>query len=273
MLHSRSPHPFFRDVLIWLVVMGALVAEPLAAQELQPPAWAIGDWWVLNCQVYEAGAIVPGTAGRWLPPQAWRFEVEAQETRGDQSYFVVAIRPQGENPSPYWFRFWFRKSDRYVGRYELHHPQQPDSKHTRNLTAASIRQEFDPAYSVPFLTSKLPALPVTLPVFAEVRQPASRGVQARGARAAPSPYIGSEFELSQEIQAADAQTVNAKTSGDIELLGSGPADALMAVTIRTAAGMREEQYWSADFPWCLYGRRIEHGTETRRYWLIEIGRQ
>ena len=257
--------------LLCIVVMLWIPAGMLGAQEFSPPNWSVGDWWILNSQVYDSGKIVPGAEPRWLPPQAWRFQVEGEEWREDQHYFIVAIRPGDGNPSPYWYRFWFRQSDRYVGRYELHHPESSGSKRTRVLDAASVGKNFDPAHSLPFLMSKLPALPLTLPVFAEVRQLTSRGVRGNSVRSAPAPYIGPEFELSQEIQTVDAGTFAAKTPDDVELLRTRPEKQHVLVTIRTPTAIREEQYWNPQYPWCLYGQRLENSVVTRRYWLVETG--
>ncbi len=262
--------------LVWHLLYSVILlsipgSSMLGAQELKPPAWSVGDWWILNSQVYDAGVIVPGAEPRWLPPQVWHFQVEGRELLENQTYFVVAIRPRDGNPSPYWFRFWFRESDRYVGRYELHHPEPPVGKRMRNLDAAAVRKNFDPNHSLPFLTSKLPALPLTFPVFADVRQIASRGVQERQARSVPAPFIGPEFELSQEIQSVDTTVFAEKVPGDVELPGMGPAEQTVLITIRTTTAVIEEQYWNPQQPWCVYGQRLENSIVTRRYWLVEAG--
>lgn len=257
--------------LLCIVVMLCIPAGMSGAQEFTPPTWSVGDWWIVNSQVYDAGKIVPGAEPRWLPPQVWHFQVEGQELLENQNYFLVAIRPGDGNPSPYWYRFWFRQSDRYVGRYELHHPESSGSKRTRNLDAPSVGKNFDPALRLPFLTSKLPALPLTLPVFAEVRQSTPRGVRGNSTRSIPAHYIGPEFELSQEIQPVDASTFTAKTPDDVELLSTSPENQHVLVTIRTSAAMLEEQYWNPQYPWCLYGQRLENSVVTRRYWLVETG--
>ena len=87
--------------IVWMLVM---ICSPLGwvnAQEFQPPAWSVGDWWIVKSQRYDSGETVDEERQpRWLPTQTWRFDVEKQETIANQLYFVVAIHPaEGQSMS------------------------------------------------------------------------------------------------------------------------------------------------------------------------------
>lgn len=258
---------------IWgLVSFLGLPFIALEAQELKPPPWAVGDWWILKSQVYDSGKIVPGAQPRWLPPQSWYFQVETQDSIENQSYFVVAIHPIEENPSPYWFRFWFREDDRYVGRYEMHHPNMASGKRTRNLSAPVIRKNFDPKSTWPFVTSKFPNLPLTLPVFAEIEESVTNVTQERSIRSGPSTYVTPEFEAFQKVSSSEMRTMAEKIPEDADVLSTRSMEGSLFITIQTTSSLVEEQYWNPQLPWCLFGQRIENSVITKRYWLVQTGK-
>lgn len=260
---------------VCLVCVVFIICYPsgfLSAQELKPPVWSVGDWWIVKSQVYDSGKIVAGAKPGWLPTQTWRFYVEEQNSIDQQPYFVVAIRPVEDNPCPYWFRYWFRVSDRYVGRYELYHPDTFSKTTTRNMSPSVVRKNFAPDAAVPFLTSKFPALPVTVPLFAIDREKTSAVARGNTIRSDTSAYTSIEFETIQEIKEIDAKTVSEKTNpiflGNI---GNISTDGNTLITIRTKSSLKEEQYWNPQLPWCIYGERVENSIASRRYWLVEVG--
>src|SRR4030067_891268 len=115
-----------------LIVSILLLSSIGAAQNmtpLSPPKWSIGDWWVVECQVYDFRKVVLGSREPgWGPKQAWRFQVDSADSIEGEPYFVVSVRPMKDNACPYWFRYWFRVSDRYVARHELNHPSSKGTK-------------------------------------------------------------------------------------------------------------------------------------------------
>lgn len=243
------------------------------AQELHPPVWSVGDWWIVKSQVYDSGKIVAGSKPRWLPPQTWRFYVEKQDFIDSQPYFVVIIRPVEDNSYPYWFRYWFRVSDRYVGRYELYHPDTSSGTKTRDIGPAVVRKKFDPNRTVPFLTSKFPTVPITIPLFAVDRESTSAVVREKTIRSETSAYTNPEFEIIQEIQEVDTRTLSEKANPDfLKTIGTISKDGNTFITIRTKSSLQEEQHWDPQLPWCVYGQRVENAVIFKRYWLVEVGK-
>ena len=260
------------DVWVWcLFCMLCFSYGSFEAQELKPPIWSVGDWWIMKSQVYDLAKIVPEAKPRWLPTQAWRFHVEQQELIEDQLYFVVSVHPIEENACPYWFRYWFRAPDRYVGRYELHHPQ--TSSRTQRFSDAVVRKNFDPTKFTPFLTTTFPTLPVAVPVFTEASEPASPASQEPSIRSEPATYASPEFEIAQEVQPVDASTVYKKANPDLlGRIGNISGEGHTLITLRTTASFVEEQIWDPQLPWCVYGERMENSIVSKRYWLVEVGK-
>ena len=260
--------------VVWMLVMICSSSGWVSAQEPQPPTWAVGDWWIVKSQRYDSGETVDEERQpRWLPTQTWRFDVEKQEAIANQSYFVVAIHPIEDNPCPYWFRYWFRSSDRYVGRYEVSAAQ---SSITRTQSSASsvVRKQFDPGRTTPFLTTQFPMLPLTMPVFSTSGEPLSTSAENKTIPAQTPAYTGPEFEIVQEIQNVEVQSISAKVHPDfLGLVGNIPQSGNLYITIRTHTSIQEKQHWNPQFPWCMYGERIENATLTQRYWLVSYGRR
>lgn len=259
--------------VLWLLVILCFPLGWLNAQELQPPDWSVGDWWVVKSQRYDSGGIIHrDTQPRWLPPQAWRFEVEKQDTLAGQTYFVAAIRPVEDNACPYWFRCWFRLSDRYIARYELHQITNSGTI-TRKIASSVVRKNFDPAKVTPFLTTTFPTLPLAVPVFTSASESMETLTNDQSIRSAAPTYAGPEFDIQQEVQNFAVQSLSEKAHPDfLGLIGNMPQEGNVYITIRTTTAMEEKQYWNVKFPWCIYGESFENAELTRRYWLIAVGR-
>ena len=259
--------------VVCIIFMLCCPSEFINAQELQPPAWSIGDWWIVKSQVYHSGEIVAGSQPGWLPPQTWRFYVEMQDSIAGQPYFVVAIRPGDDNPYPYRFRYWFRVSDRYVGRYELYHPEMSSGTKTRDIGPSVVRKNFDPQRADPFLTSKFPTVPITTPLFAVDRESMSAAAKERTIRSGTSAYTMPEFEIIQDVEDADARTLSEKANPEfLQTIGPISEEGNRVITLRTTSSLQEEQHWNPQLPWCVYGQRVENAAVFIRYWLVEIGK-
>jgi hypothetical protein len=263
--------PFVLIILTWFC------APPLDAEDLPsltPPVWSVGDWWVVDCQVYDSGDLVAGpTNPGWRPKQRWRFQVEGRDTIKGQKYFVVSIRPMEGNPWPYWFRFWFRDQDRYAARYELYHPT---STKQRRIGPPVVRKDFSPEQAHPFLPSRFPSIPLTVPLFAtnEETLPVEASSQRSisfGLKRNPTAYTSSEFRTTQNVESVDESDIKGKAD-----------PALLALTGKTLTGnnlrirignetstLEVQQYWNADLPWCVYGERSDKAVLCKKYWLVD----
>ncbi len=261
---------------VWLLCIVFMLCYPagfLGAQELKPPVWSVGDWWIVKSQVYDSGQMVRGGTPRWLPPQTWRFDVEKQDSIENQTYFVVAIRPGEDNPYPYWFRYWFRVSDRYVGRYEMYHPDNSSRTRAQKIGPSVVRKNFAPNRAAPFLTSKFPALPLTVPLFAGDAERATFAVKESSISSDTSAYTSPEFETIQEIQTIDARTFSEKVNPDfLGSIGNISKEGNKLITIQTKSSLQEVQNWDPQLPWCVYGKRVENSIMFKRYWLVEAGK-
>ncbi len=262
-----------KSIYVCLLCIVFTLCSPLEfvdAQEIQPPTWFVGNWWIVKSQVYDSGKIVAGATPGWLPPQTWRFDVEKQDSIANQSYFVVAIHPVEDNPCPYWFRYWFRVSDRYVGRYELHHPK-TTSRTTKSLGPSVVRKNFSPDDAAPFFTTKFPALPLTVPLFGIAGNRTTFAAKESTAQAVTSTYTRPEFETIQEIQNIDAETLSKKANQDfLKSLDGISNGGNTLITIQTKSFLKEVQHWDPELPWCVYGERTENSIVSRRYWLVGV---
>lgn len=261
---------------LWVMCIIFVLCCPtgfLHAQELQPPVWSVGDWWIVKSQVYHSGEIVAGTQPGWLPLQTWRFDVETQDSIDGQSYFVVAIHPGDDNSYPYWFRYWFRMSDRYVGRYELYHPEMSSVTKTREIGPSVVRKNFDPQRANPFLISKFPTVPITTPLFAVDGESTSAAGKDRTIRSGTAAYTRPEFEIIQDVKGVDVRTLSEKANPEfLQNIGSISEEGNQVITLRTTSSLQEEQHWNSQLPWCVYGQRTENAVVFIRYWLVEVGK-
>lgn len=242
------------------LALAVLFLSGLAAGQMvpppAPPPWSVGDWWVVECQVYDTGKVVRGAKPGWTPRQGWRFEVEGSESMAGQPYFVVSIRPDRGNLCPYWFRYWFRVSDRYVGRSELHHADPAASK-PRSIGPPVVRQDFAGMPPGPFLSDEFPSLPLAMPLF-DAAHAMSAG--------------DDESEVSQAFEELPGFRVLEKADSRMAArLGARTGNRSLLARIIATSGTTVRQYWDSELPWCLYGERTENGREFRRSWLVDAG--
>ena len=249
----------FSILFILIPFSGMAITQDITP--LSPPPWSPGDWWSVESQVYDLGKVVPGPAQPgWRPKKAWRFQVEKLEAIGDQPYFVVSIKPIHGNSCPYSFRFWFRVSDRFVGRHELIHPSPTPSK-PKVIGPPVVTTDLSPTDAAPFFTTDFPTLPITVPLF------------QGGMNSVSFPAGNGGFETSQKLEKADALRVAEKADSNLlKKMGGGMLDHWILVRIHTKSGMNEQQYWKHGAPWCLYGERINKTYTSRRYWLVDMGK-
>lgn len=242
-------------LLIVLYLNGFAAAQDVSTPA--PPVWSVEDWWVVECQVYNSGKVVRGATPGWSPRQAWRFEVEGSESIAGEPYFVVSIHPVAGNLCPYRFRYWFRVSDRFVGRSELYHPE-PAATKPRTIGPSVIRQDFTDVPPGPYVTDEFPSLPVSMPLF-DTRPRLLAGDDRDG--------ISQAFEglaMSKVLEKVDP-----RVASKLEAEGGTNNHLVKLSTLNTA----ERQYWNSRLPWCVYGERTEKGRDFRRYWLVDAGRK
>jgi len=257
-----------RAVGTLLVVVGCLLvwadsrwASGQAVPPLEPPKWSVGDYWKVECEVYDSGKIVKGPVNPgWRAKQTWLFQVEGMENIQDQPYFVVSIKPQGDNKCPYWFRYWFRETDRHIGRQELHHQSATGGK-SRSIGPPVVRKDFPPDAPSPFFADNFPSLPLTTPLF-NTDQSLTPFSPRKGISA-----------IYQEVDGTPA--LNFMSGAEAPLLkkdapAAPPGNRL--VKIIATANKVEQQVWNPGHPWCVYGERAHQGKPSRRYWLVESGR-
>jgi hypothetical protein len=234
-----------------------------AAQEttlLKPPQWSVGDWWIVESQVYDLGKVVLGSQPGWRTKQAWRFQVEKIDSMGDQPYFVVSVKPIKENSCPYSFSFWFRVSDRFVGRYELIHPS-PTASKPKVIGPPVVTTDLSPTHAAPFFLTDFPTLPIVVPLFNVEK------------KSAAFPAGSGAFETSQEVEQVDWLPVAEKADSNLlKKMEAGLIDQMMLVKINTESGIGEQQYWKNGVPWSIYGERFDKTYTSRRYWLVDMGK-
>jgi hypothetical protein len=242
-----------------------MVAGTAAAQQTPPltaPYWSEGDWWVVDCQLYHTGKVTAGPAKPgWTARQAWKFRVESVESIADQPHYMVSIRPHLGNACPYWFRFWFRMSDRSVSRGELHHPEPSDSK-PLNIGPPVVVTDYSNSEPSPFLSSDFPALPMTVPLF------------GASPRSQVFASVHGHAEIVQQVEEAGRSAViqNADPQLRSYLEASSKENSILVRISSDTSGV-EKQYWHADLPWCTYGERIGPQQMQRRYWLVDMGKE
>jgi hypothetical protein len=242
-----------------LLVAGATVAQQ--APSLTAPTWSEGDWWVVECQLYHTGKVVPGaaTAG-WTARQSWKFRVESVTSLADQPHYVVTVHPRSDNACPYWFRYWFRATDRRVSRTELHHPE-PSADKTRSIGPPAVVTDYSDQEPAPFLSGEFPALPMTVPLFDADPRPRVFGSQ-------PGPP-GIVQEVNEAARSALVQNADPRLKSILEV---SPPENSRLVSIRSDIDGVERQYWLIDLPWCAYGERDGSQQMQRRYWLVDMGK-
>ena len=233
--------------------------ESITSGRFGPLAWSIGDWWIVESQVYNTGTINPKQIG-WGPNIKWHFLVEREDAIENQLYLVVAIQPLNENPYPYYFRYWFRSADGYVGRYELYDAGNAGSKDPFTGPPAR-REDYPPTGAAPFFSIKFPALPMTFPLFNSDERMHSPAASGR------------KFITYQESEEIDGTVIAEKSHSKIRSKIEGILDkGNKLITVGSQDNMNESQYWNVNLPWPVYGELYDKTHISRRYWLIETGK-
>jgi len=259
-MQTRNGRILVRYMLFPLLIIFTLAgsAAGQAIPSLTPPAWSVGEWWIVECQVYDLGKVVKGAKPGWRPAQAWRFQVEKTAKLDGQPYYVVAVTPVKDNSCPYSFRFWFRVSDRFVGRQELIHPT-PTATKPRVIGPPTVTHDFLGQAAAPFLTDEFPTLPLTMPLF-DVEQ---KSVSFAAAR---------EGELTQTVEEVSPE-VMAKANPDFAAkMRATVTTQNLLIKVRNADNVSESQYWNSGLPFPFYGERFDQTYTSRKYWLVDMGK-
>ncbi len=243
---------------------------------LKPPAWSEGQWWIMECQRYDFGDVVAGSISGVTPIQTWKFEVVDQKNIGKIPHYIVSIRPINENACPYWFRIWFRQSDRFVSRYELHHTTQNKDKN-KNMTPKVVYRNFSDQR--PFLSNEFPALPLTTPLFdlpSEKEFVIAEKNQSR--TIIPGRHKKNQFRnqsrkiIMQNVKTATEKNV-AKVARfkDSKKSRSYLREDNLQISMKSNKNAEISQIWNKNVPWCVYGKKSRQGKTLREYWLVEFG--
>ncbi|MCI5223834.1 MAG: hypothetical protein D3924_14470 [Candidatus Electrothrix sp. AR4] len=249
-----------KNILLFSVVILAL-AHGLSAYAAEAPKWSIGTWWIIESQTYNSGGIKAGEENiGWEEKQAWRFEVSDTEGIDAATYYVVLIRPIHANPCPYVFRFWYRTTDLFVGRYEVLYPETADgivSEATR-----AVRKDFIGTAPTPFVLQNFPNLPANI-----------------------SPLFLSSSSFSRTLPENPNQP---ETPGrPVQHIETVPADITFISDPRISSRLRneeptrrvriqhgarsEQQYWNPQLPWSSYSESDGGSSLKRRTWLVDYG--
>jgi len=252
----------------WVLVIGALSLSAGEVKVPLSPSWSVGDWWTIDCAVFDDAGVVAGGKPGWRPPQGWYFSVENIEALEGDDHFIVLVKPSDGNACPYSFRYWFRASDLYVSRLDMIHPKS-DRGFAFNIE--TVTKNYTGAPPAPYSISEFPSLPLAVPIF--TNSPKSVGDSPKSITVGhPAAYAGtsqtSESVLSDAILDTKAQAMIPDAVKRNFLSGE-------AVRIRIArgAGVVDTQYWSSTLPWCVYGEGKDGETLTRRYWLTDAGKR
>lgn len=249
--------------LLWagvLIIAGSGLAAGQSLTSYEPPAWSVGDWWTVQSQVYDEGKIVRGAKPGWRSPQTWRFQVEKMDKLADQDYYVVSITPGKGNSCPYSFRYWFRVSDRFVGRRELLHPTPAASK-PRVIGPPAVAGDFYDQPAAPHFSEDFPSLPATFPLFGATAKTMALGITG----AEPVAQKTEEVPLATMMEKASPQ-LKAKNQNSL-------AQGNLLMTITKPDNVKESQYWNQGLPFPVYGERVDNTYTSRRYWLVDAGKK
>ena len=249
-----------RNILLFGLIL-MLSGYGISCAAAEAPQWSVGAWWVIETQAYNAGGIKPGDDNiGWQEKQAWRFEVFDTEVINNDEYYAVFIRPADENPCPYFFKFWYRTTDLFVGRYEVLYPETTGGVLTE--ATKTVRRELAGETPAPFVIPYFPNLPANIsPLFLGSDTDTSAVVLAENANQAGVPV--------QHIQLLD--NVAAMPSPDQRISSSLPAETpTRLINIQQGATV-EKQYWNPQLPWSYYSESEGSSSLTRRSWLVDYG--
>jgi hypothetical protein len=257
---TRNGHILVRNLLFPILIIFTLAgsAAGQATSSLTPPPWSVGQWWIVECQVYDLGKVVRGAQPGWRAMQTWRFQVEKKEQLAGQPYFVVAVKPVKDNSCPYSFRVWYRVSDRFVGRQELIHPTPTPGK-PKVIGPPAVSQDFLNDAAAPFFTEEFPNLPLTMPLF----NVAQKSLSFQAAQEGP---------LSQTVEEVSPAVMDKANAAFRARMGANLSTQNVLIKVSAAGNVSESQYWNAGLPFPFYGERFDQTHTSRRYWLVDTGK-
>ena len=286
---SQRPAPagtrLFRNFLwilplLWVAAFSSSAAGPSPAGNTVSslrPTWMIGDWWVMESQVYDRGDKKPGAVPGWLDKESWLFSVAATNSIDSQSCYEVSIKPGDGNRCPYWFSCWFRISDLLAMRRELHQPKA--TRTGRPFSAPAVQANYSKDEESPFLPPDFPSLPLATPHFAggqtnryaSLTSPIRPASAAQGApQNSPRSLSGSVTQESHPNETMEQE--NALRPGAAMPPNSpGAKGRFGVIVLAQSADKCERQSWHNDLPWHDYSEKSEHGVVVRRSWLTEHG--
>lgn len=260
-----------RKVLILTFICSIFTVQIINAK--QPPAWSIGEWWIIDSQLYEMDRMNPDPSPHWGPVLSWKFFVEEQVEFEGEPHDIVSVSPYENNSFPYSFRIWYRSSDKYITRYELFHKFKGKSG---RVIPPKVLKEFNPEESEPFFIDQFPMVPLNFPVFGDVNLQKIKGTASKKEK----QYAPKYYKATQKKLKISAREVNKKAGKqfkkffkrkyNIELLATLKNDQDL-IQIDNGAGKKESQYWAKKLPWYVYGEKTDGLKILRRCWLIKTG--
>ncbi len=261
------------NILLFSLITLTL-ALGISAHAAEATKWSVGSWWIIQSQTYNSGGIMTGEENiGWEKKQVWRFEVTGTQQINNDAYFVVLIRPVEGNPCPYVFRFWYRKADLFVGRYEVLYPETTDG--IISEATKTVRKEFTGNTPTPFATLYFPNLPANIspllhdPDTAPAPVPAAARVASRTAlpESANQPGVPVQHVEILDDNVAPPMPVMPH-SRMMRSRSTGSPTRLFKIQYGPTV---EKQYWNPQLPWSYYSESDETSSLKRRSWLVDYG--
>jgi hypothetical protein len=234
----------------------------------EAPQWSVGTWWIVETQAYNAGGIKAGDENiGWQEKQAWRFEVSATEMINNDEYYVVLIRPEEENPCPYVFKFWYRTTDLFVGRYEMLYPETTGGVLTE--ATKTVRKELAGETPAPFAIPYFPNLPANIsPLFFGAQADQAENANQTAEQAANQP--GVPVQHVEMLSSAEAVSSAMPAPDQRIQAGLSEETPTRLITIQHGASV-EKQYWNPQLPWSYYSESEGGSSLMRRSRLVDYG--
>lgn len=242
-------------LLLTLAIM--LSGYGISCKATEIPQWSVGSWWVIETQAYNPGGIKAGEENiGWQKKQTWRFEVSDTEMINNNEYYVVLIQPREGNPCPYFFKFWYRTTDLFVGRYEVLYPETTGGMLTE--ATKTVRKELTGETPAPFAMPYFPNLPANIsPLF----------LNAEADLSVATNEIGIPAQHIEMLSSADA-IMPEPNQGILPVQSEGTPTRL--IQIQHGATV-EKQYWNLQLPWSYYSESEGSSSLMRRSWLVDYG--
>jgi hypothetical protein len=279
-----------------------LIAMSFTAFASIVPKWKIGDWWVVESQIF-ARSLISGGKPFWWEKQSWNFRVDTLDTIRNERYYVISIRNTNDSQFSPIFRFWLRTSDLFAARFETENPhyKYPSPKDPSHIA----RREFNPEEPQSHNTDYNPIAPLAIPLLDTSVNPIVAGdfkknlpISAEERKLFSPHYV----PCVQEIKSVgnDEVTKIADTQLKNQLANlSKPACKLIMMKEKYAENNRtEKQYWCEGMPWAIYGEITQNNMKTyktysdkgdflgyrtgidttsiimtKRYWLVKTGKR